>query len=129
MAMRELCLHVPTYACQVCYSQIGRYKDFCSAPLYISLFPLAYFYTTYHSFHSKHNNLYDYVLSNSTLVPEVSNVRPPLSHLVTQYSAHPLRHILQLLTFLQGHVVSDCPPNSAMSHGPTSMTRDSSLVM
>jgi len=70
------------------------YIKLATLSLDITLFPLAYFYTTHYSFHSKHDNRHDYSLSNSSLVLEVSNVQPTLSHLATQSSAHLLLYML-----------------------------------
>ena len=92
------------------------YIKLATLSLEVTLFPLAYLYTTHHSSHSKHDNRHDYSLSNSSLVPEISNVQPLLSHLATQSSTHPLLYVLRLSISLPRHVALDCPPNPGMLH-------------
>jgi len=105
------------------------YIPLATLSLDVTLLPLAYFYTTHHSSHSKHDNRHDYSLSNSSLVPEISNVQPLLSHLATQSSTHPLLYVLRLSISLPRHVALDCPPNPGMLHRLTWMTLDLSLAM
>jgi len=123
--------HFPLQVCwPISYSPSRLdYIKLTTLSLDITLFPLAYFYTTHHSSHSKHDNRHDYSLSNSSLVPEISNVQPLLSYLATQSSTHPLLYMLRLSTFLPHHAALDCPPNPAMLHRLTWMTLNLSLAI